>query len=154
MKIYTSYFYKVRFFEPHFLGFSTCISDPKWFHDFRKPPYTFIDKRGVLNGLRADPFVPGNDCAGLCYGPQGCGGVPSSCAFLQTYYDQLCKLNVEEITNRLEELGRSIKFNMNFQEEPKFILLVHEAPTNPCSERGPLQRWLKEKNLGGEELTF
>jgi len=152
MKIYTSYFYKVRFFEPHFLGFSTCMSDPKWFHDFRRPPYTFIDKRGVLNGLRADPFVPGESCEGLCYGPQNCSTELGNCAFLDQYYKQLCSLDKDAIVNRFITLGQSIKFNLNFKEEPVFILLVHEAPTNPCSERWPLQKWLTENDLFAGEL--
>lgn len=34
MKFYTSYFYKLRFFTPNMLPFSTAKWDPKWYHNF------------------------------------------------------------------------------------------------------------------------
>ena len=61
MKFYTSYFYQVRFFTPNMIPISTAKWDPKWFHDFQDNKYVFLDKRGVCNGLRADPFVLGEE---------------------------------------------------------------------------------------------
>ena len=53
IKVYTSYFYQIRNMRPGDLAFSTALGDPKWFHDFTNDKqYKFIDKRGVLNGLR------------------------------------------------------------------------------------------------------
>lgn len=59
MKIYTSYFYQVRNFPINTVAFSTAMWDPKWFHDFKDRKYKFKDKRGIWNGLRATPLVPG-----------------------------------------------------------------------------------------------
>ena len=158
MKIYTSYFYQVRFFKPNYLGFSTALSDPKWFHDFRRPPYTFIDKNGVLNGLRADPFVPGPLCKNLCHGIIGCPYAHKDkdnwCPFLQRYYQQLGELSIPKIVNCFQKLADSIQMNVGFQEEPKIILLLHEAPQNPCSERWPLQKWLTDFGLFAGELII
>ena len=36
-------------------------------------------------------------------------------------------------------LGERIKSKLGFSEEPEIVLLVHEAPSNPCSERTVLQ---------------
>lgn len=32
MKIYTSYFYQIRFFKPNMIPLSTAKYDPSWFH--------------------------------------------------------------------------------------------------------------------------
>lgn len=66
MEIYTSYFYKVRFFKPNMIPISTAFSDPSWFHNFKGHNYQFIDKNGVINGLRADVFAPGPVARELC----------------------------------------------------------------------------------------
>lgn len=50
MKFYISYFYQIRFFKPNMIPISTAKWDPKWYSQNGKP---YIDKRGVVNGLRA-----------------------------------------------------------------------------------------------------
>lgn len=57
MKFYISYFYAVRFMKPNTVALSTAMWDPKWFYD-KYQGDVYLDKRGVLNGLRAEPFVP------------------------------------------------------------------------------------------------
>ena len=72
MQIFLSYFYAVRFFRPYMIPFSTAMWDPKWYHEGQNQNHIFIDKNGVINGLRADPLVPDKHCDGLCRGPERC----------------------------------------------------------------------------------
>lgn len=140
MRIYVSYFYQIRFFPSNLIPLSTAKWDPKWFHNNNHQDYQFKDRRGVLNGLRADPFVPGEQCNGLCHGPETCYQTPSECKFFQAYYGQLALLDFQKIILRFDSLAEQIK-NDNKFDDVDFALIVHEAPDNPCSERIMLQRW-------------
>lgn len=140
MQIYTSYFYQVRFMKPHMIPLSTAIYGPAWF----KQGHPQKDKNGVWNGLRAEPFAPGPLCAGQCQGKDRCNGKPQSCSFLQNYYKQLNLLDYNDIIARCERIGNYIKSIENFPEEPIIMLLVHEAPSNPCSERVIIQKWFAD----------
>ena len=40
---------------------------------------------------------------------------------------------------------------LGFLDEPEIMLIVHEAPDNPCSERVPLQEYFKEHGINVEE---
>ena len=153
MKIYVSYFYQVRFMPINMLPLSTAVWDPAWFHAMtRDQKYKFKDKRGVWNGLRAEPFVPGEECTGLCYGPESCEShSPDDCAFLRRYYIQLRHLDFNEMMSRFETLGKTIQKKEGFFEEPIAALLVHEAPDNPCSERWALKKWFADNNYVLEE---
>ena len=141
MKFYTSYFYKIRFFKPYQIPFSTAVWDPKWFHDFKGQNYTFLDKNGVVNGLRIKELRPGSDCQDLCRGPENClqssGNVvdPSTCRFLSIYGKQLDDINYEKFIEYFEKVSSEIQKKLGFTEEPEIIFIVHEIPDNPCSER-------------------
>ena len=142
MKIYTSYFYQVRFMKPYQIPLSTAKWDPKWFYDNKTQGYVWVDKNGVYNGLRAEPFAPGPLCDGLCSGKENClTGSPQSCLFLKTYRYQLDQLDYQNIIARCEHMADYIQHLANFTEEPEIILLVHEAKDNPCSERRVIQEW-------------
>ena len=126
--------------------------DPKWFHDFKGKHYQFIDKRGVINGLRAEPFVPkmleGN---GECKGVKLCNYSPDSCEFLSNYYRQLKALDFEEILMRFEKIGNTIRNDLSLKDEPIAALLVYEAYSNPCSERVVIHKWFKENGYDIQE---
>lgn len=155
MKIQTSYFYQVRFMKPNCIPLSTAKYDPHWFHQNHGQNYQFKDKNGVWNGLRADPFVPDSSCDGLCSGPANCVGTdPSSCSFLKAYSKQLERLNFELILHRMYNIGRCIQKDEGFQEDPVIILLVHEAYTNPCSERWIIQDWFKNHDYPITEFRY
>ena len=86
MKIYTSYFYKIRFFKPWQIPISTAVWDPKWFNDFKGQGYRFLDKRNVINGLRCESLHPDKTCQDLCRGLETCDCKdPSKCEFLKRY---------------------------------------------------------------------
>lgn len=138
MNIKISYFYKVRFFKSNEIPISTAKYDPSWYYNKSQGNW-YIDKRGVVNGLRAPVFAPGPRCEGLCHGKDGCVNSPDTCEFLQMYYVQLKHLDFEDVVSKLEELAKV--FNGD-----TIVLLVHEAPDNSCSERKMLIKWFKENN--------
>lgn len=153
MRVYTSYFYQVRFFKPHMIPVSTARSDPKWFHEGKGNEHQFIDSHGVMNGLRAaEAFAPGSQLEGMCNGPDKCGK-SHDCAFLRGYANQLASLGFENTMTRLENLANKVKDFLGFDEEPVIVLLVHEAPQNECSERAAIQEWFRKNGVECEELS-
>lgn len=141
MKIYTSYFAQLRKFPPNLVGLSTAVWNPKW-----RPMGK--DKRGVIC-VDCPPFKPGLECDGLCRGE--CNPKhPEDCAFLKAYKTQLDKVNLTQFQNSLGKLASQIANDEGFQDVD-FALLVYETPTNPCSERGPIQKWGEEHNLNIRE---
>lgn len=140
MKIYTSYFYQVRFFKQNQIPISTAIGDPKWFHSNNGNDFKFIDKNGVINGLRAPFLSPGKSCHNLCHG-RPCEFTPDKCNFLIEYKKQIFALDKGWVFGQFESLGNKMKEILKFEDEPEIILLVHEAPTNECSERVVLQKF-------------
>lgn len=152
MKIMISYFYQIRFFTPNMIPLSTASGDPRWYHANKTKQHFFKDKNGVYNGLRAEPFMPGSLCDGLCQGkcdPKH----PNDCLFLKTYKMQLNLLNFDDIINRFQRLADFIQEKEKFVEEPIMVLIVHEAPNNPCSERWPLIEWFKEHGYKLQEFV-
>lgn len=148
MTIYTSYFYQIRFFPQNLVPLSTAVWDPRWYFHNEKQGYVWKDARGVLNGLRATPFVPNDSCNGLCRGSESCVSKDSNtCKFLQVYLAQLRQLDFNSIIQRFYNLGERIGNN------PDFALIFHEAPNNPCSERWMVQQWFKENNWEINEWT-
>ena len=155
MEIMVSYFYQIRFMTKNMIPLSTCVGDPKWFHQgtYNKS-IQWKDKNGVWNGLRAEPFVPGEECEGLCYGRETCNAYgPSACTFLKTYKAQLDKLDFNDILNRFAVLGQQIQESEGFKEEPVFVLIFHEKYDNPCSERWPVIDWFKEHGYVVKEFN-
>ena len=144
MKIFTSYFYNVRFFKPYMIPLSTAIWDPKWFHDFKGQKHIWRDKNGVWNGLRIEELNP-KECHA--------GGCPcekrnyENCRFLREYREGLRKIDFDKLLDSLIKFSESIKEQEKFCEEPEIILLVHEAKDNQCSERVPIQELFREHGI-------
>lgn len=141
MKIYTSYFYMVRFMRPYEIPCSTAVWDPKWFHDFQGAAHVFMDKRGVLNGIRATMFAPGETCQTLCHGRDKCLTDPKDCLFLRKYSEQLDTLDFNSFMQHMEETSLIFQQQLKLDRPADFVLLLHEAPDNPCSERVPIHNW-------------
>lgn len=138
MRLFTSYFYQVRFFKPWQIPLSTALGDPAWFHEFKGKDHVFIDKNGVLNGSRSIKLQPGRSCHGLCSG-KPCAYSPESCAFLREYKKQIFSINRESYIAKLYLFLEKLRSVLDFSNEPEIVFIVHEAPTNPCSERVVLQ---------------
>ena len=56
MQIYTSYFYQIRNFKKNMVPVSTAITDPAWYRPPQGKEY-YIDKRGIVCGLRYEPLI-------------------------------------------------------------------------------------------------
>lgn len=145
MRIYTSYFYQVRFFPQNLIPLSTAIYDPKWFHANQSQAYQYEDGRGVINGIRAEIFNPHNSD---CRGPECCTQDPSlgRCSFLLKYKIQLNELDFQLVMQRFENLRQTLIQRKGFNDV-NFALLVHEAPYNPCSERVVIQEWFADNGI-------
>lgn len=156
MNVYISYFYQIRFFKPNIIPLSTCVWDPKYFHNGGLHTQ-FIDKNGVINGIRAECFVPDENCNGLCRGPENCRNEELNkgwCNFLSIYLEQLRKLDFVEIWHKFKNLAKQIKDELKILEKDiDFVLIVYETPKNPCSERRALQQWFKENGYELKEWT-
>lgn len=140
MEIYTSYWWQVRNFPPNLVGLNTVMFPPKY-RPFGE------DNRGVIV-INCPPIVPNGSCTGLCDG--SCLTKRKDCKFLQTYRAQLDKIDFSSFLNSINKLAEKIKKDKNI-EDVDFALIVFEAPTRECSERYPLQEWLRAHGFKGEE---
>ena len=138
MKLFTSYFYKIRFFKPWQIPISTAISDPRWFHAFKGQKHRFLDKRIVMNGLRLECLHPDESCKDLCHGQDSCSCKdPNACQFLKNYRMQLAKLDVKKVLEKLQPLADVVQ--KKYGHEAEIVLIVYEPPYKACSERSALQ---------------
>ena len=151
MKIYTSYFYQIRNFKQNMVPISTALSDPEWF----KPPIGkeyYIDKRGIICGLRYEPLIVQR------YGTKTCIGEHSICPFVhyQPYY--YCEM-LQEYRQLLETIDfnkmiKAFKFCLNKFNKDTIVLIVYEAPNNLCSERISLQNYFCSHGIKCKELNY
>ena len=154
IKVYVSYFYQIRFFSRNTIPLSTAVWDPKWYHSWNDQDYTFYDKNLVINGLRVPMLAPGDSCKNLCQGTSKCTvRTPSSCDFMEAYKEQLSKIDFNNFMTALEMVGNSRKLIDKFDGDPIIVLIVHEAPDNPCSERTALQQWFRDNGYELKEWT-
>ena len=143
MKLYTSYWAQVRNFPRNLIGLNTTVWPPKW-RPFGK------DKNNVFV-IDCSPLKPGSECAGLCNGkctPKH----PEKCKFLETYSNQLNNIDFNYFKFQLQKLHDDICVGEELKEVD-FAFIVYEAPNNPCSERWPIQNWLRANGIEVEEWT-
>lgn len=141
MKFYISYFAQFRNMTPKQICFSTAIWDPKWFHDFADQKHKFV-KDGKIYGLRASFF---NSKDSSCQG-MPCPYSPKSCKFLQRYAAQLSTLDFNRAISALKDAANDIAKQLHV-EDPDIVLLVHETPSNLCSERHAIINWFKSNGV-------
>lgn len=145
-KVYTSYFYMIRFFDKNMVPLSTAVWDPKWYHLNQGPDTVYIDKRGVINGLRINPLHPekDNDMCITCKR----NGDPSTCEFIQRYKAQLNAIDFDSFIVALEKyLDTIARDYLKTDEQLIPVFIVHEDSKNPCSERKPLQEFFNSYGL-------
>lgn len=95
------------------------------------------------------------NCDGLCLGKNNCKTKnPNECLFLKTYKQQLEKMNINNFIRRAENSLQKIKQQVGFKEEPLLVLMVHEAPSNECSERKILLEYFNSKGIECKELDY
>lgn len=152
MKYKITNFYNIRFFKPYQIPISTAVWDPSYFHDNCGQAHCFIDKNGVMNGIREEMLSPKyiskehqtcqKDCPYREINPE--------CPFLLAYRKYLATVAFDALNCELERTCKDIKKVLAFKEEPECILIVYETENNPCSERNALKDYFKKN---GVELT-
>lgn len=153
MKYALSYFYQIRNFKPNMIPVSTAMWDPKWYHDWMGPEYTFVDKRGIVNGLRCEELHGDESCEGLC-GPDCTDHRPECCEFLKNYRKHLDSLDWSAIEKRAQIAAADIQSKLQFTDEPIIVFIVYETPKNPCSERVALLAYFKDNGIDCQELSY
>ena len=152
MKFATSYFYQIRNFKPNMIPISTAMSDPEWFRPKDGKEY-YIDKRGIICGLRYKPLIVQTYGQYSCNGPEQCWyanadlrdplGNKCQCPTMQEYrYLLETYVDKDKLYKAFDHCAKMFKI-----EDPIFVLIVYEAPTNPCSERLSLQQFFNCKEL-------
>lgn len=155
IRVAISYFYQIRFFKPYMVPVSTAVWDPKWYHNFKGQEHVFVDRNGVINGLRIHPLMPGKTTEGLCYGHDKCStGDPETCEFLRVYSEQLHQIDFNGFMETLEQHVRGMFLKCNLAVDPLVVFIVHEAVNNPCSERRELIRWFRDNGVEIDELMY
>lgn len=149
MQIYTSYFYQIRNFKPYMIPVSTALSDPFWY----RPPHGeyYIDKRGVINGLRYEPLIVQGYCQHQC--PCEEKNV-NKCIWLQEYRKLLSALDINIITKAFKHCQDFVAKKLDLQQEPIIVLIVYETPQNLCSERAALQDFFTIHGYPCKELSY
>lgn len=156
MKVATSYFAQIRNFKKNMVPISTACYDPKWFHFEKGMHFKFVDKRGILNGLRCKDLAPGDRCNHLCHGVANCkSGDPNTCAFLQEYWKQLDEIDTLAFKTYCNKVAQSYSEETGIpREDIILVFLVFEKYDQPCSERASLLRFFKKCGFEAEELKY
>ena len=98
--IYTSYWAQVRNFPKNLIGLNTTVWPPRW-----RP--LGQDKNGVWV-IDCPILKPGKECEGLCNGK--CNPKhPQDCKFLDTYHEQLMRIDFSAFRNKLQSLANKIR---------------------------------------------
>lgn len=147
MKLYTSYFYNIRFFNNTMIPLSTAVYDPKWFHDNKGDNHRYYDKNGVLIGLRIPIMNPKSCHADGCPCELLKSNDNPKCKFLTEYREGLDKINFQKLINSLENLVVNYKLTHKLEQEISVVFIVHESPDNPCSERIAIQDYFKSHGI-------
>lgn len=147
MKIKTSYFYQIRNFQPWIIPVSTAMWDPTWFKPPKGKEY-YIDKRGIICGLRYEPLI----VQGLVHGTCPCEEkAPAACTFLSEYKKLLETVDFDRMIKAFTYCSEKFKRPFD-EEEPIIALMVYEAPSNLCSERIALQQYFQSHGYNCNEL--
>lgn len=145
MKFYISYFYNIRFFPRNLIPVSTAVYDPKWYHMNQDNSCLFVDKRGVINGVRChglSPYKVDAICSKEC---QYKGN--TNCKFLSDYRSYLNSLDFRQVIYLIEHEVSKLR------KDCDVCLIVYEKPDNPCSERKPLIEWFRDNGVELLEWT-
>ena len=156
MRIATSYFYQIRNFKKNMIPVSTAMSDPEWYRPPKEKEY-YYDKRGIVCGLRYEPLIVQGLGEHICpcelhdemlLHPEKSG----LCATMMEYRLLLEQVDFDRMIKGFEHCAN--KFKSISDEEPIIVLMVYEAPSNPCSERWALQDYFKSHGWDCKELEY
>lgn len=123
MKLYISYFAKLRKLPSNILPLSTAVYKPKWYDG--------------LSIRELSPYkIKEVECINCDHAHH------ETCSFLKQYREYLETLDFDEVYHKLNTVSELTNMDL--------CLLVYEVTSNPCSERGPLVDWFKTH---GVEIT-
>jgi len=141
----TSYFYQIRNFKQNMIPISAALSDPIWFRPPDHQEY-YIDKRGIICGLRYEPLIVQK--YGICTCPcENKNILRGQCLTMQEYRQLLETVDFDKMI-------WSFKYCLNKFNKDTIVLIVYEAPTNPCSERKCLQDYFNKHKIECKELKY
>ena len=145
MQIKTSYFYQIRHFTSNLIPVSVCLSDPIWFRPPDRQEY-YIDKRGIICGLRYEPLIVQK--YGTCNCPcENKNIFKGNCSTMQEYRQLLDTIDFNKMIKAFE-------YCLNKFNKDTIVLIVYEAPNNPCSERKYLQEYFNKHGIDCKELEY
>lgn len=156
MQIRTSYFYQIRNFKRNMVPISTAIWDPQWYHNFTgDTSHLFYDRRHILNGLRIESIIEqgrhSSHGSEIC--PCECKNY-NTCSFLSNYRNNLENIKFNKMIADMQKFANEYKEKENIKDEIILVLIVYEAPNNPCSERKPLQEYFTSHGWECKELDY
>ena len=156
MKVRTSYFSQIRNFKKNMIPVSTALWDPAWFHNFSGDDnHIFFDNRKILNGLRIESIIEQGRHSN--HGPDKCPCEKKeyqTCSFLCDYRKNLDNIDFDKMMADMQKLADNYKEKEKIQDEIIIVLIVYEAPNNPCSERKPLQDYFNSHGIECKELDY
>ena len=166
INFYISYFYQIRNMKPNMLPVSTAMWDPKWFHDGKGEKWRYMDKNGVINGVRMidlmmplykwEELVKRNESCEHCITNNGTNGawISGMCPFMKEYAKCIREKNpdfqkfITFCDGYLQFLNQHLNLCLD-----TIIFIVHEAPSKGCGERPELQRWFAENGMELKEWS-
>ena len=160
INFYISYFYQIRNMKPNMLPVSTAMWDPKWFHDDKGGRWKYMDKNGVINGVRMidlmmplykwEELVKRNESCEHCGINNGANGswISGMCPFMKEYAKCIREKNpdFQKFINFCDGYLQFLNQRLNLCLDT-IIFIVHEAPSKGCGERPELQRWFAENGM-------
>lgn len=159
INFYISYFYQIRNMKSNMLPVSTAMWDPKWFHNGKGEHYRYMDKNGVINGVRMiDLMMPLYKWEELVKRNESCeqcsNWIAGMCPFMQEYAKTIREKNpdfnkfITFCDGYLQFLNQRLNLCLD-----TIIFIVHEAPSRGCGERPELQRWFAENGMELKEFN-
>ena len=130
---------------------STALWDPSWYHEGQDPMHLFLDKRGILNGLRLEQIVVQDECEYMC----PCEAKdPTKCRMFESYRQELDKIDFRDMINNIQAFADWYKNYFHIKEEIIMVLIVYESPKNKCSERQTLIEYFNDNGVDCKELEY
>lgn len=165
MELFITDFYHVRFFTPNMIPISTTggTGGPLWYiGGDRRNPRCFIDKNGVMNGIREEKLAfPAhyyekleNNCGKDCGYHQQLELHPEKeywCPFMSRYRDYLETVDINYLLSEFNRVTEEVRSITHFAENPVIVLLVYETARSGCGERQPLLDYFNSHGVHIEE---
>ena len=156
MEYFITYFQNVRYLTEEYIVIDTSIWAPKWL-DPSNGKRQYINEHNVLIGIKEESFlmteneIPEEMCSRK---PCPYFDKHPHCQFLDAYWKHLQKIDFDGyLIPELSRVAEEVRKITHYKGEPKIVLLVHEKPDNPCSERASLVKLFADHGIELKEWT-